>query len=102
MSAAKEFVLDDSVEECAPSLVGGKAYNLWLLRTRLSYQQCRVPPFFCITTPAFQHFVQVGIGGCGGCGGCGALGKRVLMIVHRHINVGSCSSIWVTPLGHTV
>ncbi len=55
------FIVDDTAEECAPSLVGGKAYNLWLLRTRLSYQQCQVPPFFCVATPAFEHFIEVGV-----------------------------------------
>ena len=53
------FVVDDSAEECTPSLVGGKAYNLWQLTVRLSYQQCQVPPFFCVATPAFERFIEV-------------------------------------------
>jgi len=53
------FIVDDSAEECTPSLAGGKAFNLWQLTVRLSYQQCQVPPFFCVATPAFDHFIEV-------------------------------------------
>lgn len=60
MSADKiHLILDDASEKCDSSLVGGKAHNLWELKNRLSHQQCLVPPWFCVTTSAFQQFIKV-------------------------------------------
>ena len=52
------LILDFASEKCSPSVVGGKAHNLWKLGRSL--QDCKVPPWFCLTTEAFQLFIKVG------------------------------------------
>lgn len=51
------MILDFESEECSSTLAGGKAHNLW--RLGQSLEQCKVPPWFCLTTEAFQLFIQV-------------------------------------------
>ena len=50
--------MDEKDEECESSLVGGKAYNLWLLSHRY---KLNVPTWFVITSQYFTQFVQVRI-----------------------------------------
>jgi len=50
--------VDEKDEECESSLVGGKAYNLWLLSHRY---KLNVPTWFVITSQYFTQFVQVRI-----------------------------------------
>lgn len=53
----KNMIVDFRSEDCKSSFAGGKAYNLWKLGRRL--EKCKVPPWFCLTTDAFQLFIQV-------------------------------------------
>ena len=50
------YIVDPTSECCDHGLVGGKARNLWLLGKKV---ECQVPPWFCITTQAFDFFVEV-------------------------------------------
>lgn len=48
--------MDEKDEECESSLVGGKAFNLWLLSHRY---KLNVPTWFVVTSQYFTQFVQV-------------------------------------------
>ena len=56
--AGEGMLVDFGSEACSSSSVGGKAYNLWRLGRSL-LEGCKVPPWFCLTTQAFQHYLQV-------------------------------------------
>ncbi len=51
------LIVDPFFVTCEHRLVGGKGRNLWLLGQQVS---CQVPEWFCVTTEAFDCFVQVG------------------------------------------
>lgn len=53
-----QLIVEPSSDRCDHALAGGKARNLWLLEKQV---QCRVPPWFCISTEAFSQFVEVGV-----------------------------------------
>ena len=50
------FLLDPSSPSCPGHLAGGKGHNLWELGRM---ERCQVPPWFCVTTDAFNAFVEV-------------------------------------------
>ena len=50
------LIVDDKETECNPSLVGGKAYNLWILSHEY---KLNVPPWFAVTSRLFAQFIQV-------------------------------------------
>ena len=52
------LIVDYRSEDCKSSQVGGKAYNLWRLGKSL-LEDCQVPAWFCLTTQAFDLFLQV-------------------------------------------
>ena len=52
----ERLVVDEKDEECESLLVGGKAYNLWVLSHRY---KLNVPAWFAITSRCFTQFVQV-------------------------------------------
>ena len=50
------LIIGDKENECDPVLVGGKAYNLWILSHKY---KLNVPPWFTITSRFFARFIQV-------------------------------------------
>ena len=50
------LITDDKENECDPALVGGKAYNLWVLGYKY---KLNVPPWFALTSRFFAQFIQV-------------------------------------------
>lgn len=52
----ERLVIDDKEDVCSPVLVGGKAYNLWLLSHKY---KLNVPPWFAVTASLFMRFIQV-------------------------------------------
>ena len=50
------LIIDDKENECRPTLVGGKAYNLWILSHKY---KLNVPPWFVVTSRLFAQFIQV-------------------------------------------
>lgn len=51
-----QLIIDDKENECSPTLVGGKAYNLWILSHKY---KLNVPPWFAVTSRLFAQFIQV-------------------------------------------
>eukprot|EP00118_Oscarella_pearsei_P005272 m.24046 g.24046 ORF g.24046 m.24046 type:complete len:980 (+) comp28565_c0_seq3:186-3125(+) len=54
------FIVDSASDSASdgvalPSIAGGKATNLWRLS---QFAFCNVPPWFCVTTHAFDRFVE--------------------------------------------
>lgn len=50
------LLLDQTSLSCPAHLVGGKGHNLWELG---QMEGCQVPAWFCITTNAFNTFIEV-------------------------------------------
>lgn len=48
--------MDNKENDCSPALVGGKAYNLWILSHKY---ELNVPSWFAVTSHLFARFIQV-------------------------------------------